>query len=68
MKHDLHRPGDHGHTDYELEGHCMICDGGLGICKVCGLAECELDETPECPGSKEAGVKIRNAHDKAPQP
>lgn len=30
------------------EGNCPICIGGLGICKVCGLAEGEL--TTDCPG------------------
>ena len=28
--------------------HCPICEGGLAVCKVCGLAEGEL--TTECPG------------------
>jgi len=27
---------------------CPICDGGLCVCKICGLAEGEL--TTECPG------------------
>lgn len=29
------------------EGNCMICDGGLAICKICGLYEGSL--TTECP-------------------
>jgi len=33
-------------------GNCPVCVGGLGVCKVCGKAEAELDETPECPGPK----------------
>ncbi len=31
---------------------CWLCDGGLALCKVCGLAEAELDETPDCPGPR----------------
>lgn len=27
---------------------CMICDGGLGLCKVCGCLEGQL--ATECPG------------------
>ncbi len=34
------------------EGSCWLCDGGLACCKVCGLAERELDEQPECPGTR----------------
>lgn len=30
--------------------NCLICDGGLSICEVCGLAEGEL--TTDCPGEK----------------
>lgn len=30
---------------------CMICDGGLSQCSVCGQAENELEST--CPGPKE---------------
>ena len=29
---------------------CWLCDGGLAQCKVCGLAESELDDQPECSG------------------
>lgn len=29
---------------------CMICDGGLGLCSLCGLLEGSL--TTECPGTK----------------
>ena len=41
--------------DREVPGSCWLCDGGLGVCKVCGMAEIELDETPECPGRRHAG-------------
>lgn len=30
--------------------NCMVCDGGLGICVICGGAEASL--TTECPGYK----------------
>lgn len=45
--HILKTPAD---CDCNGEGHCVICDGGLAHCKVCGLGEVQLDETPECPG------------------
>ncbi len=33
------------------DGRCNICDYGLGICKVCGRAEAQLDEDGgQCPG------------------
>lgn len=34
------------------EQNCPVCDGGLGVCAVCGAAECELLDMPECPGHK----------------
>jgi hypothetical protein len=40
------------HTDskqcHPYPGSCWICDGGLGVCTVCGGAEGSL--TIECPG------------------
>lgn len=38
------------HINCREEGSCPICDGGLGICKVCGGAEGSLPT--ECPGEK----------------
>jgi len=32
------------------EGHCMVCDGGLGVCTVCKCFEGSL--ATECPGIK----------------
>lgn len=32
---------------------CWLCDGGLGVCKICGLAERELDQQLECLGVKQ---------------
>lgn len=34
---------------HELE-QCLVCDGGLKICAVCGMAEADLLDHPECPG------------------
>ncbi len=31
-------------------GKCPICDGGLAICSLCGMAEIELDQP--CPGKR----------------
>lgn len=31
---------------------CWLCDGGLACCKVCGMAEADLDDNPECPGPR----------------
>lgn len=36
------------HTKCERDGRCMICDGGLFLCSVCGGFEGSL--LPECPG------------------
>lgn len=32
------------------EGCCPICDGGLSVCKICGLFEGAL--TTDCPGAR----------------
>jgi len=42
-EHKLIKPTD-PHPKWHREGHCPICDGGLGICSVCGKAESELDQ------------------------
>ena len=34
--------------DKQSDIPCPVCDWGLGICKVCGAAEVELDER-DCP-------------------
>lgn len=39
-----------------MSGKCPVCDWGLGVCKICGLAECQLDERPDCPGPPENGT------------
>jgi hypothetical protein len=28
----------------------LVCEGGLAVCKVCGKAEVELEDNPECKG------------------
>ncbi|KLU61725.1 hypothetical protein CEB3_c19030 [Peptococcaceae bacterium CEB3] len=45
MKHQYFTPPDHG---CDKEQYCLICDGGLAVCKVCHLAEGTL--TTDCPG------------------
>jgi hypothetical protein len=42
---------NHGHIWYECKCHrvgCQFCDGGLGLCTVCGGFEGSL--LPKCPG------------------
>jgi hypothetical protein len=50
MTHQLYTPSDF--TDeqyYEYRGVArMVIDGGLGICKVCGAGESQLDDYPTC--------------------
>lgn len=52
MKHILKVSGVdcdcHKKTDYE----CPVCEWNASICKVCGAAECELLDMPDCPGHK----------------
>jgi hypothetical protein len=52
MEHQIMQPSDPHHCsrDRDVPTPCWLCDGGLSFCKVCGLAEAELDETPVCPG------------------
>ena len=44
------------YTDKDEDCPGAICDRNgdvvLACCKVCGRSECELDEMPECPGTK----------------
>jgi len=48
MKHVYFTSKDHNHSDEFYSGNCIVCDGGLGICKVCGCIEASLAK--ECPG------------------
>ena len=41
--HLIYEPKD-PHPKWHKEGHCPICDGGLGICSKCGKAEIELGQ------------------------
>ncbi|CVK18498.1 hypothetical protein [Sporomusa sphaeroides] len=45
MDHQYREPKD---CNCNGEPGCMVCDGGLSICKVCGLMEGSL--TTDCPG------------------
>ena len=40
--HTLLQPRDCEQTAFHRDGSCPICDGGLGLCQVCGAAEEEL--------------------------
>lgn len=55
MKHNLYRTGDADKPD-------QICDRNgevvLACCRVCGLAEIELDQMPDCPGIRRGGAEI----------
>lgn len=46
------------YTDDDTNPPSVICDSGgsvvLALCKVCNLAEVELDLVPYCPGSHDA--------------
>lgn len=48
MKHVFIEPKDCNCDKYENGQSCMVCDGGLAICRVCGLMEGSL--TTDCPG------------------
>lgn len=50
MDHKLYYPGDDHHCPArdDVPGSCMICDGGLAICRTCGGAEGSLPT--HCPG------------------
>lgn len=48
VQHQYKTPQDCDCVGTLCEGRCNVCDGGLSICKVCGLAEGSL--TSECPG------------------
>ena len=41
--HLIYEPSDL-HIKIHRDGHCLICDRGLGICSVCGAGEAELGE------------------------
>lgn len=47
MKHDFMTPAE---CTCDGETGCMICDGGLSVCKVCGGGEGSL--TTDCPGER----------------
>jgi len=43
-----HKFEEHKAGECTREGHCVICDGGLKVCEICGCAEGSL--ATECPG------------------
>lgn len=42
-----------GHHAYP----CPVCDGGLNVCEVCGMAEADLLDNPECSGPLKSSFK-----------
>lgn len=54
MKHKIMTPATCKHKLKDLDSHaeseCPVCDYGLKICEVCGMAEADLLDNPECPG------------------
>lgn len=50
MEHQLYTGADLRGAPEGSYLYRMICEGGLGICKVCGLGEGSL--TTECPGER----------------
>lgn len=48
------------HTDCRRD-HCVICDGGLAHCTVCGGFEGSL--TTDCAGRRVTGEEIRRIYD-----
>ena len=50
MGHTLYEPSDF--TTEELDRRnalaVAVCEGGLGVCKVCGATEAELNNHPNC--------------------
>lgn len=53
-------PKDHDHSKDEYFRSCMICDGGLALCKVCGGIEGALPS--ECPGTKMTSIQIEHVY------
>jgi len=47
------------HCDCKTIG-CPICDGGIAVCKVCGLIEGSL--TTDCPGKKCHSIHGENVY------
>lgn len=47
------------HKDCEIQ-NCLICDGGLAICSVCGGAEGAL--TTDCPGIQLESYQLDSIH------
>ena len=46
-----HRPDEEA-RDPDRPTRCLVCDGGLAICALCGAAEIELDEPCAGPGGQ----------------
>lgn len=60
-------PDDHVYITSETcecspdrEGHCMVCDGGLSLCKVCGALEGALPT--QCPKKQMTYEELNDVH------
>jgi len=49
MEHKLYESFDDDAPDTIRDGNGEVV---LALCKVCGMAEVQLDDCPECPGSR----------------
>lgn len=47
-----HRPDEEA-RDTGRPTRCLVCDGGLAICALCGAAEIELDKPCTDPGGRQ---------------
>lgn len=58
MRHILMQPGKDCYCSEQRKGastsseRCPVCVWGARVCTVCGAAECELLDMPECPGHR----------------
>jgi len=69
--HVLYKPEDFNERE-KNQGNVLyklVVEGGLGICKMCGAGEAELDEYPTCeeywkrPIRDDRVVSVRQCHD-----
>lgn len=66
MEHLLKKPwSDDCQCKKLVEDHqefkpCPVCEWGANICKICGLVEYQLCDTPECPGPSVGYFSLTN--------
>lgn len=62
MEHKIMTPETCKFKRIDPDGHgtypgCPVCDWGLNVCEVCGMAEADLLDNPECPGTSAQDFK-----------